>query len=57
MFESDLYRGVGRGVRREVVRRWKREGKGLSLKQWARRQSPVGDTAYLWAQAKQMRAR
>jgi hypothetical protein len=50
-------KGIGRKERRRVVRRWKAEGSGLSLKAWAAKQSPVGDAAYIWLQAKRKRGK
>ncbi len=49
--------GVGKTERRRLVQRWKEEGKplGLSLKQWAAQQHPVGDAAFNWLQAKRRR--
>lgn len=54
MLEERLYTGLGRADRRRMKQRWKEEGKplGLSLKQWAARQHPVGDSAFVWLQAK-----
>lgn len=46
------YQGLGRARRREMIRRWKEEGKGLSLKEWARQQSGVGDAALVWLETK-----
>lgn len=51
MNNTEGYKGIGRAARRVMIRRWKREGKGLSLKQWARKQG-VGDVANVWAHAK-----
>ena len=53
MNEND-YQGIGRRHRRQMIARWKREGRplGLSLKQWAAKQHPVGDAAFVWLQAK-----
>lgn len=47
------FKGLGRAKRREMIRRWKAEGKpqGLSLKQWAQ-QSLVGDMARAWLHVK-----
>jgi hypothetical protein len=35
-----------------MIKQWKAEGKGLSLKQWAARQNPVGDAACIWLNSK-----
>jgi hypothetical protein len=45
------YRGLGRRERRRMVRRWKTEGRGQSLKEWARR-AAVGDAAVAWLENK-----
>jgi hypothetical protein len=50
-------KGIGKAGRRRMIRRWKAEGNGLSLKAWARRQSSVGDAAYVWVQAKRKRGK
>lgn len=50
--ENEAFRGLGRTERRRMIRRWKEEGGGLSLKAWARKQDPVGDAAYHWLKAK-----
>lgn len=47
------YRGLGRQARREMIRRWKKEGSGLSLKDWARA-AGVGDAAFVWAEHKRL---
>lgn len=44
--------GIGKTEKRRMVKRWKLEGNGLSLKEWAARQPPVGDAAFVWLQAK-----
>ena len=46
------FHGIGRRERRSMIRRWKTEGLGMSLKQWARRQSQVGDAATAWLEKK-----
>lgn len=51
MSTNEGYKGVGRTVRREIVRRWKSSGTSLSLKRWARQQG-VGDAADVWLRAK-----
>lgn len=48
---SEGYKGLGRKARREMVRRWKQSGSGMSLKQWAQSQG-VGDAADVWLKAK-----
>jgi hypothetical protein len=55
--EEDNVRGIGRVERRQMVRRWKAEGNGLSLRAWARKQSPVGDSAFVWLEAKRVKRR
>ena len=55
--EEDVFKGIGRVARRQMIKMWKEQGEGLSLKAWARRQNPVGDAAYVWVQAKRKRAR
>lgn len=45
-------KGIGKTERRRMIKRWKEEGLGLSLRAWARRQHPVGDSAHSWIQAK-----
>lgn len=54
MLDETTYPGVGKTERRRVIQRWKEEGKplGLSLKQWAAQQHPVGDAAFNWLMAK-----
>ena len=44
--------GLGRRERRRLVRRWKAEGEGLSLKQWAQKNAVVGDAAEAWLEIK-----
>ncbi len=48
----EVFAGVGRTERRKMIRLWKESGSGLSLKEWARLQHPVGDAGYAWLQAK-----
>ncbi|MEQ9317946.1 MAG: hypothetical protein RIF41_02265 [Polyangiaceae bacterium] len=57
MLDETTYPGIGKTERRRVIQRWKEEGKplGLSLKQWAAQQHPVGDAAFNWLQAKKRR--
>jgi len=57
MLDETTYPGIGKTERRRMVQRWKEEGKplGLSLKQWAAQQHPVGDAAFNWLQAKKRR--
>lgn len=52
--QAEAFTGVGKTERRRMIKRWQQEGKplGLSLKQWAAQQHPVGDSAYAWLQAK-----
>jgi hypothetical protein len=45
------FSGIGRRERRIMIRRWKSEGKGKSLKQWARL-AGVGDAAIAWLEKK-----
>jgi len=44
-------KGIGRKERQRMIRRWKIEGNGLSLKEWAKQQG-VGDAALAWKEAK-----
>lgn len=55
--ETNEHPGIGRRLRRQMVAQWKEEGRplGMSLKQWAAQQHPVGDAAYWWLQAKKNR--
>jgi hypothetical protein len=53
MNDAEAYKGIGRTERRRMIRRWKAEGKGLTLRAWARKQHPVGDSAQAWLKAKQ----
>jgi hypothetical protein len=43
--------GIGRRERRAMIRRWKMEANGMSLKQWARL-GKVGDAATAWLETK-----
>ena len=43
--------GIGRRERRNMIRRWKSEGHGMSLKQWARL-AQVGEAATAWLETK-----
>ncbi len=45
------YKGLGRADRRRMKRRWRTEGQGMSLKQWAKH-TGVGDAADVWLKAK-----
>lgn len=47
MIEMEGYRGLGRRERRRMLRRWKTEGRGQSLKQWARG-AVVGEAGLAW---------
>jgi hypothetical protein len=49
---TELFTGLGRRERRRLLRRWKEEGAGLSLKQWAQQNDLVGDAAQAWLAAK-----
>lgn len=55
--ETEQHKGIGRTERRRMLKRWHEEGKpkGLSLRQWASQQHPVGDSAFYWIQAKRGR--
>ena len=46
------FRGIGRKERRRLVKRWRQEGAGLSLKQWAQQNNLVGDAAQAWIESK-----
>lgn len=50
--KNETFHGIGKTERRRMIRRWKEEGGGLSLKAWAKLQPPVGDAAFRWFQAK-----
>jgi hypothetical protein len=45
------FQGIGRRERRSMIRRWKSEAHGMSLKQWARL-AQVGDAAIAWLEKK-----
>jgi hypothetical protein len=51
--DNEGYKGIGKKAKREMVSRWRKEGKlkGLSLKQWAA-QAGVGDAADVWLRVK-----
>ncbi len=49
--QKEATNGIGRAERRKLIRRWKTEGAGLSLKEFARR-TGVGDVGYVWAEHK-----
>jgi hypothetical protein len=51
METKEGFHGIGRRERRSMIRRWKTEGKGMSLKQWAR-QATIGDAAAAWLETK-----
>lgn len=48
---TESYQGLGRAERRRMKRRWRQEGGGLSLKDWARKMG-VGDAALNWLEHK-----
>lgn len=52
MNNEDIRKGLGKTERRRMVKRWREEGRGLSLRTWARKQHPVGDSAFAWIQTK-----
>ena len=43
--------GIGKRERRTMIRRWKIEANGMSLKQWARL-GKVGEAATAWLETK-----
>ena len=45
---EEKFAGLGKRERRRLIRRWKSEGQGLSLKQWAQQNNLVGDAAQAW---------
>jgi hypothetical protein len=51
--DNEGYKGIGKRAKRDMVRRWRKEGKpqGLSLKQWATK-AGVGDAADVWLHVK-----
>jgi hypothetical protein len=52
MTMTEKTQGIGRQERRRLLRRWKQDGRGLSLKQWARQNALVGDAAAAWLESK-----
>ena len=52
MNDTEKSKGLGRRERRRLLRRWKEEGAGLSLKQWAQQNALVGDAAQAWLEQK-----
>jgi len=51
--DAEGYKGLGRRERQRLIRRWKAEGQGRSLKDWARSLSTlVGDAAKAWIEHK-----
>ena len=50
--EPESFEGLGRVKLREMKKRWRTEGSGLSLKQWARQNNLVGDAAQAWLENK-----
>jgi hypothetical protein len=44
--------GLGRKERRRMKKRWREEGGGQSLKEWARKHDEVGDAAVAWIEGK-----
>lgn len=57
MHNEETFKGLGRAERRKMIRLWKETASGLSLKDWARAQHPVGDAAYAWIKAKAKKGR
>lgn len=51
MLDREGYQGIGRRERRRMIRRWKEEGRGLSLKQWAVN-AGIGEAALAWIRHK-----
>lgn len=49
---TEGFKGLGRQERQRMIRRWKEEGRGLSLKEWARQNAQVGDAALVWLEHK-----
>lgn len=52
MFSDEGFNGLGKRERRRMIRRWKAEGQGLSLKEWVRQNALVGDAALVWLESK-----
>jgi hypothetical protein len=51
MKDVEGFKGLGRRRRRRMIRHWKAEGGGKSLKDWARI-AGVGDAALVWFEHK-----
>ena len=51
MKENEGWKGLGRRHRRRMIRIWKAEGGGRSLKEWARL-AQVGEAALVWFEHK-----
>jgi hypothetical protein len=52
MEAEEKFRGIGKGLRQQMKKRWRQEGSGKSLKEWAR-EALVGDAAAAWIASKQ----
>lgn len=52
--QEETFHGLGRRERRRMIRRWKVEGEGKSLKDWARTCAQVGDAALAWIENKKV---
>jgi len=55
MTDEEKSKGLGRRERQRLIRRWKKDGTGLSLKQWAQTNALVGDAAQAWLEQKRGR--
>ncbi len=49
--DAEMSKGVGRAMRRRMVRQWKASARGKSLKAWAL-EAKVGDVALAWIEGK-----
>jgi hypothetical protein len=49
--DRERSRGIGKKELRRMKKRWKEEGSGLSLKEWAKN-GQVGDAQAAWIEAK-----
>ena len=48
---SEDFKGVGKRNKRIMLRLWKEQGRGKSLKEWAK-SAEVGDVAHVWLRTK-----
>jgi len=45
---NEKFQGLGKKQRQAMKKRWREEGQGQSLKQWAAQNALVGDAAQAW---------